>query len=39
LLEQWLHQEKAGRKGASTNYSDLAIKLMVTLQLLFNLPG
>jgi len=39
VIEQWLNQEKTGRKGASNKYSDLAIELMATLQLLFGLAG
>ncbi len=39
MIEQWLNQEKTGRKGASNTYSDLAIELMATLQSLFNLAG
>lgn len=39
VIEQWLNHEKTGRKGASNTYSDLAIQLMATLQILFNLPG
>jgi hypothetical protein len=39
VIEQWLNQEKTGRKGASNTYSDLAIELMATLQALFSLAG
>jgi hypothetical protein len=39
VIEQWLNQEKSGRKGASNTYSDLAIELMATLQALFDLAG
>lgn len=39
VIEQWLNQEKTGRKGASNTYSNLAIELMATLQSLFGLAG
>ncbi|OZH53589.1 hypothetical protein AFK68_16595 [Hydrocoleum sp. CS-953] len=39
VIEQWLNQEKTGRKGASNTYSNVAIELMATLQSLFGLAG
>nr|WP_287287162.1 MULTISPECIES: IS5 family transposase [unclassified Okeania] len=38
-IEQWLNQKKTGRRGASNNYSDTAIELMVTMQSLYSLAG
>ncbi len=39
VIEQWLNQEKTGRKGASNTYSNVAIELMATLQSLFGSRG
>ncbi|NES67082.1 MAG: hypothetical protein F6K24_18425, partial [Okeania sp. SIO2D1] len=37
MIEQWVNQQKTGRRGASNIYSDVAIKLMVILSSLFGL--
>lgn len=39
VIEQWLNQNKTGRRGASNTYSDVAIELMATLATLFSLAG
>ncbi len=39
VIEQWVNQQKTGRRGASNTYSDTAIELMVTIQSLFGLAG
>lgn len=39
VIDEWLNAQKSGRRGASKYYSDGAIALMATVQLLFNLPG
>ena len=39
VIEQWLHEQKTGRKGASNYYSDIAIATMGTIQSVFHLPG
>lgn len=39
VIEQWLNQERTGRRGASKTYSDTAIEFMVTIQSLFGLAG
>lgn len=39
VIANWVNQQKTGRRGASNYYSDGAIALMATLQILFNLPG
>ena len=38
-IQQWLNQKKTGRRGASNNYSDTAIELMVSMQSLYSLAG
>ncbi|BAY24023.1 transposase [Calothrix sp. NIES-2100] len=39
VIEQWLNQQKTGRKGASNYYSDVAIATMGTIQSIFHLAG
>lgn len=39
IIEQWYSEEKTGRRGASNDYSELAIATMATLQAVFGLPG
>jgi hypothetical protein len=39
VVEQWRNEQKTGRKGASNYYSDVAIAMMGTIQLLFHLAG
>ena len=39
VIEQWVSQERTGRRGASNTYSDIAIQFMVTIQSLFSLAG
>lgn len=39
VIEQWLHEQKTGRKGASNYYSEVAIATMGTIQSVFQLPG
>ncbi len=39
VIEQWVNQERTGRRGASNTYSDTAIEFMVTIQSLFGLAG
>ena len=38
-IDQWTHQEKTGRRGASPVYTDTAIATVATIQSLFNLAG
>lgn len=39
VLEQWNNTEKTGKRGASNEYSDLAIATMATVKSLFHLGG
>lgn len=39
MIANWLNTEKSGKKGASNKYSNVAIELMATVQILFKLPG
>lgn len=39
VIDEWENKEKTGRRGASNKYSDLAIKTMLTIKLLYRLPG
>ncbi len=39
VIQQWLGEQKTGRKGASNYYSDVAIATMGTIQSVFHLPG
>ena len=39
VIEQWVSQQRTGRRGASNTYSDVAIELMATLSSLFGLAG
>ena len=39
VIEQWVNQQKTGRRGASNTYSNTAIEFMVTIQSLFGLAG
>jgi len=39
VIEQWHNEGKTGGRGASKDYSDLAIATMATLQAVFGLPG
>ncbi len=39
VIEQWINQQKTGRRGASNSYSDTAIEFMVSIQSLFSLAG
>jgi Transposase DDE domain len=38
VIHQWLNEEPTGRRGASPRYSDLAIRCVLTLGLVFQLP-
>lgn len=38
-IENWLYREKTGERGASRNYSDLAIQTMATLKAVFHQAG
>ncbi|NEP06390.1 MAG: hypothetical protein F6K25_07460 [Okeania sp. SIO2G4] len=38
MIEQWLNQNKTGRRGASNTYSNVAMEL-ATLATLFSLAG
>lgn len=39
VIEQWNNREKTGKRGASNEYSDLAIATMATVKSLFHLAG
>jgi len=39
VIDEWENKEKTGRRGASNKYSDLAIKTMLTIKVLYRLPG
>jgi IS5 family transposase len=39
VIEQWNNPEKTGKRGASNEYSDLAIATMATVKSLFHLAG
>lgn len=39
VIEQWNNSEKTGKRGASNNYSDVAIATMTTVKSLFHLGG
>jgi IS5 family transposase len=39
VIEQWNNTEKTGKRGASNEYSDLAIATMATVKSLFHLAG
>lgn len=39
VIDQWVNQQKTGRRGASNTYSDITIQFMVTIQSLFSLAG
>ncbi|NES79907.1 transposase [Okeania hirsuta] len=39
MIEQWLNQNKTGRRGASNTYSNVAMELMATIVTLFSLAG
>lgn len=38
-IEQWLVQEKTGKRGASRKYSDLAVETVLTMKSVFHLAG
>ncbi|NEN93534.1 MAG: hypothetical protein F6K48_33530 [Okeania sp. SIO3H1] len=37
VIEQWVNQQRTGRRGASNTYGDVAIELMVTVSSLYGL--
>lgn len=39
VIEQWLNQERTGKRGASHTYSDLAIETVVTIKSIYKLAG
>ena len=39
VIEQWLNQERTGKRGASHTYSDLAIETVVTTKSIYKLAG
>ncbi len=39
VIDEWENKEKTGRRGASNKYSDLAIETMLTIKVLYKLPG
>ncbi len=39
VVEEWLVNEKTGRRGASATYSDTAIATMSTIKSVFSLAG
>jgi hypothetical protein len=39
VIEQWNNPEKTGKRGASNEYSDVAIATMATVKSLFHLGG
>ncbi len=39
VIAQWENHQKTGRRGASNKYSDIAIKTMATIKVLYQLPG
>ena len=39
MCENWLSQEKTGKRGASPSYTEVAIATMGTIQSLFHLAG
>lgn len=39
VIEQWLNEEKTGKRGASKVYSDLAIETVVTMKSIYGLAG
>lgn len=38
-IDQWLNQEKTGKRGASKTYSDLAVETVVTIKSIYSLAG
>ncbi len=39
VIDEWENKEKTGRRGPSNKYSDLAIETMLTIKVLYGLPG
>lgn len=38
-IENWLHEEKTGKRGASPKYSDLAIEVVLGIKAIYKLAG